>query len=401
MDKKKRILIGALCAITMMGIPSLSPSVEASGAGQEAHARQLAKDNLPNQILSQKVALVDATQRMQKRICNANGIEVTETPFSKESDYKTKIHPVKVLEHYNNASCFGGGLIYAGADFIKSTCLDGADEPTSMYNYVQLEELFGHEVTHGQKRHNIYNLFNLGKDREMEAEEGSVAKLENVPEGGWGGYILSISKNINRPKQNGKVFATLEGRTNGAVTLSTALTEKNRPTYYHSSDGKTYNFHFNLDISGQDNEGIDENTYLAGQIAECIAKNALSLDNIQIWDREKIGDAGIAELVSGLIVCESPNLPTTRVLTDIAILTDRTPEQAVADMRRALPEIKRLVADGTIPLKDYNMGNGNWETSRAYKKLEQYLAGKWPQVWSQDVFRLWLICAIAQDNANR
>lgn len=400
MFRQKSIFIGALCVLSLLGFPAAN-TAEASGAGQEAHARQLAIDSLPNMIMSGDDELVELAHHLQRRVCEANGMEVTDSPFVSEYDYKTKVHPVRILASFGNAESFGGGLIYAGEDYIKNTCFDGADAPITMYHYIQLEELWGHELTHGQKRHNIRHLYDLGKDRELEAEEGSVAKLENLPEGGWGGYVLSITKHPNRPKQNKKVLAKLEKRTNGAIGLSTALTEESHSTYYHAANGAAYSLHFTFGATDESHDGLDENTYLAGQLAECIAKNALTLDSIQVTGRSALGDAAIEDTIAGLVVCSSDKLPTTRVLMGFSLVEDRTTEQVTADLQRVLPEVKRLVVTGQIPLSDYNQSGANWRQSRAYTKLLQHFGDKRPLVWRQDFFRLWLTCAITQDNAQR
>ena len=127
-------LTGVVCAVACAANFALVQPVQAWGFGprladakvQEEFAQKNIQERLdkygirtPEFDSDECRKYTPVVQKIQKRICDLNKIEITSETFKNTYDFESKVHPIKVLERYNNASCFGAGHIYIGVPKFK------------------------------------------------------------------------------------------------------------------------------------------------------------------------------------------------------------------------------------------------------------------------------------------
>ena len=365
MDVKKIMgAVGALvCAINFFA--AAPASAERSVEWQEKWAKKLEK--VERTVVSNSPEANHLGQILvyiQKRIYNANGIELTQQKFKNDSDYKTKMHPIHMIEK-NDAYSIGAGYIYIGVQHVHSC---KAENFRNQYDFMVMESTISHESTHNLKGHTFYK--NSKKDNELEAEQGTVNLVEKLPEGGWGVYLVGVNRDPNRPEQNRKVMDSFEKESDGKIRVSS-------PDYvfYKASNGKEYPI-----IIADINKRSDDNAYFGGQVAYCIAKGAFRPENIQIApnnlrDIKFEGDY--------LLVCRSPKLPNGyRVLAGL-----------FGDYESLSYNLN--VAKGQAK-NDYPLSVGFKNLNRAISTGAYAKQSVEESYWTS-----WMACAIAQDNANR
>ncbi len=119
-------------------------------------------------------------------------------------------------------------------------------------------------------------------------------------------------------------------------------------------------------------QGLAANAYFGGQMANCMSKGALSLNNIRII-RNHLKDE-INYKGDFLLVCESSNLPNGyRILTEL--YGDETKLQ------------------NSLSVTKNNVRNGLSLTPSSYKAVRSAWMYKDNSVW-----KIWLACAIAYDS---
>ena len=157
----------------------------------------------------------------------------------------------------------------------------------------------------------------------------------------------------------------LANKTNGKITIKAP-----EELYYNASDGKPYR----LVVGSRTTD--TEDAYFGGQLAYCIAKDALTLNSIQIMEnnlRDVINfDADC------LLVCKSDKLPNGyRILAGIG-------------RKGYTVAYKNDVYSDLDTLKDYVR---NDSPIGKYEELEKKgIPAGGPFVW-----RAWLACAVAHD----
>lgn len=377
MQKKK--FVGSFCAVLMgLSFAATCQAADMSVAKQEAQAQRWIEEKLPqrNDAKSELAqSFTPIIQDLQKRICDANGIEITTMPFQNDDDYLTKVHPMEVVDDYYNATAMGAGYSFMGVPSITQDAFAARyTKFSSFVDYVTVEKDIAHEMAHNLKGHTLKGMSLYIK--ELEAEKGAFAYMNNLPEGGWGSYYVACSRFMNRPEQNMEVFKETLKQTKDCVTID-ADSAYNVAIYY-------------TDVAGMEHEltnaaspfftDRDEGIFYGGQLAETVAKKALTLDSIQL--RENTFSK--LKLYGNMLVCASPNLPNGyRVLSGTTV----TPDE--------LEMIKSLVRSGTVTLPMYDTDVNEMGISSASQALEQNLPG-----YDNDprkYWRTWLTCAIAYD----
>lgn len=391
----KKTIIGAVCALSF--VASFAPATPADAAfgfgnvmpsakSQEKHAQNLiAKETWSTLPTDTTRKLLPTARMLQKRICDANGIEITTAMFSETDDYKTKTHPIEVIDDLNNACAMGAGRLFIGAPYMrnKDHMVPGKAK-YDKFQYLTCAKTIAHELAHNRGGHASWRsslMTNwLGRNseykHELEAERGALKLLNNLPEGGWGAYCLGVVNHANRPEQNAKVIKGLDKEVGESFTLTGT---KVNPIY-NSTSGRSYEIVNNPGgVGTRDAQAV----YLGGQLAECAARGALRLDNIRLAPNtlREVGFSG-----TGLIVCQSRALPNgQRVLLDSQISAQE------------LAAIKKLVRTGNLPLEKYNAGYSERHGSSAYRALERAFGAQMDDTrWFT-----WLACAIAYDNEHR
>lgn len=240
----------------------------ACAASLENHAASLIKYRFPHGY--EIAPLDDLTQpvySLANRLYQANGILVTEKPIT---DYKKSTHPLVIINDFNNAMAFGAGHIIIGTDYIKT--LLGKNKFANAFDYMTVEGTIAHELTHNLKNHanNMYG------ENELIAERGALELMAKLPEGGYGSYLVRVHRRLNRPAENNKIIKSMN--TKGFISIS--LGTKTKPAadtiYYYSADGTKYNL----------NLGTEESIYMAGQIADCIARGIMLPENMTVIKNE-------------------------------------------------------------------------------------------------------------------
>lgn len=332
---------------------------------QEANAHRLIKNKLggeePISTSARAKEEAKVIQYLQKRICDANGIEITTEKFTSDRDFKTKVHPIEVIDNYNKGGyAVGAGYIYVGVGNFrmspKNTYLDNM--ATSI--------VVAHELTHAIKGHSQPTFLWEVHTHEKSAEKGSIELTDKLPEGGWGMYLVDRVNHGNAyPKSNKAIMRSLEEKTEGKITI-----QKPETVIYNASNGKSYSL-----IAGSETKDT-EDAYFGGQIAYCIAKGTLTLNNIQVMEnhlRDEINfDADY------LLVCKSDKLPNGyRILAGIGRKGYKVEYQK--DVYSDLETLKGYVRNGsTIDSYERLVNNG--------------ISRGGPFVW-----RAWLACAVAKD----
>lgn len=321
----KKTILGVVCTLACATnfVMSQPASAEAilNAQQQEAHARELEQmyyGGRPQTYSQEAISVTPVVQKLQKRLCDKNGIEVTTALFRNTYDFQNKIHPIQVVDNYNNAFDAGAGYTYIGIGYMRSKGMNFANQ----YDYIVCEKTIAHETGHAIGGHATSAKFD--KDAEKLAENTSVRLLDNLPEGGWGAYLVAIYRNTNRPEINAEIKNSFVKATNGKISMPTFTA-----AVYHPKKG----WHYNLNI---DNYMSPNNAYFGGQVANCIAKGALKVENLEIVDNN------LREIKFGgdyLLVCRSSNLPNGyRVLAGVY----GTKEKVMNDWNQA----KSLLASG-------------------------------------------------------
>lgn len=368
MDKKK--LISAACTLAVaanlgMARPASAgfyfPSFDVSQ--QELLARKLVikefgvEDPPGDSAEAQRVKPI--LERLQKRLCDANGIEITTEKFSHVKDYKTKVHPIRMVDNLNNAYAMGAGYVYVGTEYV----IDHTSKYFRPYDYMLCEKMLAHEFSHATQGHSLDYAHHYKS--ELRAEKGSIELMDKLPEGGWGSYLAALDHNLNRPKQNERMMKDFEEACGDKITISRGQA----PTMvqYHSGNVR-------YPLKERDSSyHHDSNVYFGGQIAYCIAKEAYSLKNISLIEnkwKDSLNFNG-----NYLLVCWSDKLPN-----NYRILCDGIFFGTEAEAEKLLDEAKRHVLTDT-PLSFDN-----------YQKMEQENLRKNSSYW-----KVWLACAVAAD----
>lgn len=294
--------------------------------------------------------------RLQSRLCDSNGIEITEDKFRHVRDYKSKIHPIRMVDGVNNAFAMGAGYIYVGTEYVTSH----TSEFKSPFDYILCEKMLAHELTHATEGHSL-DMFHNYK-AELKAERGSIRMMDKLPEGGWGAYLAALSHNMNRPKQNARMMKDFEEECQGRVSISDS--DDSPKVTYHTGTGR-----YKLIVKPSNIS--DANSYFGGQLAYCIAKDALRLENIHLI-KNNLKDTLNFKGNYLLVCCSDSKLPNGyRILTD-GIYGNEA--QAVKKMNQAKKRVQTVA-----PLSTYSQ----------VAKESLY---KDPDYW-----KIWLACAVAND----
>ena len=367
MNKKE--ILGAVCSLVCVINFAIAQPVSAiktvSADNQESYAQKLLSEALYGH--KPKIYSDDAIQkgiiikRIQERVCNANGIEVTNNRFTKPHDYQTKMHYINIIDDYHNGAALGGGHIYIGVDLVNDYLADKKSF-RNQFDYIANELMISHEMGHNLRGHSIES---IPEDRaEQEAEDTSLALGNALLEGGWGAFLVAKNRCMNRPTQNRNIMDSFERDAYDRIKI-----ESPRRVHYKAKDGNSYR----LTIPSNNN---DDRAYFAGQIAECIAKDALRLENLRIVPNHLKNEIKFGG--HSLLICESPNLPNGyRILA--AIEFDKDFEEASTNLKI----IKSLILQNGVQLGNYNIVH-----DEAYKA-------------QNDCWIMWLACAVAYDNQSR
>ena len=293
-------------------------------------------------------------QKLQKRICDINGIEITSQKYRNSDDYKTKIHPAVVVDNCFNSLSEGAGYIYIGDGSIKDYA--GSSMIFSdQYPYMGLEKDIAHEIGHNLAGHNMRD---NGLQDELEAEKLSIKLTDRLPEGGWGLYLVALFFDENRPEQNQEVMNSFEKATKRFIKV-----EAPAHVQYKSSSGKFYR------LDAYPTDYVDAaDAYFGGQIAYCIAKGALTPGSLQVVDNHLKDEI---KFNSGcLLICRSSKLPNGyRVLTGLGGRREHWAEQ---------------LSECT---------DNHWPLDKYYEIIKKNSAAE----GSHSVWRVWLACAVACD----
>lgn len=244
MNKKK--ILGAVCALACATNFALIQPASArimNAQEQEAMARHWENEIFGGRPQTHSEGAIQATpivQGIQKRICDKNGIEVTTALFQNTYDFETKVHPVQVIDNYFNATDVGAGYIYVGIEHLRSrvgvTISDReVAKFSNQYDYIICERTIAHELSHSIGGHSTSSKFNNTK--EELAEKGTVKLMYNLPEGGWGAYLIGVYNDLTRPEINEKVKDSFVKESGGKITMPSFST-----TVYHSKKAVSTSF---------------------------------------------------------------------------------------------------------------------------------------------------------------
>lgn len=363
----KKSIWGVICAMACATNFAFVQPVDAkvmSASEQEQQTRQTEQRVFRGQPRTSSDDAKKATlivQRLQKRICELNGIEITTDVFQDAHDYKTKVHPMRVVDDYDNACSVGAGYTYMGADYLRN---EQVMSFSNQYAHIFCEHTIAHEIGHAIGGHSMLSR-RESKNVEEIAEKYSFKTLCALPEGGWGAYLVSIYRDTNRPKTNIEITKSFVKETGGKISVPDYSN-----TVYHAKKGGKYNL---CPESGR----TAVNTYFGGQMAECIARGALTVNNLAIIPVPQDLKDNLKFKESYLIVCQSPKLPNGyRILTGLW-----GPQDKVMDEWRRM---KGLVIEG----------NGDIEWYNNMRKLT-FESGK------LNMWAMWLTLAVANDAQNR
>ena len=311
MNKKK--VLGAVltmaCAVNFsMAAPAQAfslvfPGTAPSASQQEKWAQDNIRDEFKEEGPISNSDLAKAgtpiVHRLQKRICDANGIEVTTQQYQHASDHKHKVHPILVVDNgSNNAISYGAGYISvpANSTWIRHI----TKEQSNQYDAFDLEQTIAHELSHNIKGE-FGSLLAPGTT-EKQAEFDSVKLLDPLPEGGWGVYLISNRRGNGYLKIQEKVRKSFEKETKGKIEI-----KDNGATviYHYGKKGGWGQLLTSLYTGREDVQ--DENAYFGGQLAYCIAKGGLTVDGIDIMENNLKQDLKFQG--DYLLVCRSNKYP--------------------------------------------------------------------------------------------
>ena len=332
-----------------------------SASEQENWARHLNKKifgtEKPEMYTQDAQEALPYVLKTQRRVCSVNNLVIDSQNFTDKYDYKTKVHPVVLVDNYINATTTGAGHFYIGMEGLKSM---GILSFSSQYDYMALEQTIAHEVTHCVEGHILYK----GKEHQKEiwAEEGSIKYTDHLPEGGWGIYLVSHSYDDGYPEIAKDIRHSFEKQTGNKVSIDSAA-----DVMYKGPDDLYYPI-----VEEKSTQGLAANAYFGGQMANCMSKGALSLNNIRIIRNHLKNEINYKG--DFLLVCESNNLPN-----GYRILTELYGDEAT--LQKKLGIAKNIVRSGDLAL-----------TPSAYKTARSAWMYKDNSVW-----KIWLSCAIAYD----
>lgn len=332
-----------------------------SASEQENWARHLNKKEFgteePEMYSEAAREALPIVRGVQKRVSNVNGIVIDSNRFTNKYDYKTKIHPVGLVDNYIGAYAVGGGHFYIGVEGIKK---GNEIAFNNQYDYMSLEKTIAHETTHCIEGHILYK----GKEHQKEvwAEEGSIKYTEKLPEGGWGVFLVAHTDNNCYPEIANNIYRSFEKKTSNKIVVKSAA-----DVLYRGKDKVLYPV-----VKERRGSDASASAYFGGQVAYCISKNALSLGNIRIINNHLKNEINFKG--DYLLVCESNNLPNGyRVLTELY--------GDLSTLQKDLNTVKGKVRSGELGLTD-----------GMYTSMQKHWAKKDNSFW-----KMWLACAIAYD----
>ncbi len=368
----KKMIMGAVCAMACAtnfaflqpasaGFLGFGNSGIMSASEQENWARHLNKKEFgteePEMYSEEAREALPIVRHIQQRICDANGIIIDTNRFTDKYDYKTKIHPVQLVDDYIGSYAVGGGHFYVGTEGLKARNVLSFN---NQYDYMSVEKTIAHETIHCVDGHILYK----GKERQKEvwAEEGSIKLIDALPEGGWGVYLVAHNSNDCYPEIAKQIYHSFEKQTGNKVSINSAA-----DVMYKGPDNMYYPI-----VQKESSSGLAANAYFGGQMANCMSKGALSLNNIRIVRNHLKNE--INYMGDFLLVCESSNLPN-----GYRILTELYGDESV--LQKKLNLIKDSVRSGglSLSLSAYKTAGNAW----MYK--------------DNSVWKMWLACAIAYD----
>ena len=368
MNKKK--ILGAVCALACVTNFVFMQPVSAkimNAHEQENWARHLEQDEFngrrPETYSDEAKRLTPIVQGIQKRLCDKNGIEITSALFQNTYDFEKKVHPVQVVDNYNNAVAVGAGYIYYGVDSLRSKGVVGL---SNQYDYIICEHTLAHELAHAIGGHSTsYKKFH--DNQEELAEKASVKLMDKLPEGGWGAYLVGIYKSPNRPEINEEIRRSFVKAAGGEKVVTMPIYAM---TVYHSKNGGQYNLCIKYGESS-------ENAYFGGQIADCIARGVLSVENLDVVPVPTELKQSIKFKGDYILVCRSNKLPNGyRIITSLYGSQDKVMYE--------WNQMKGLVVQGGSDIRGYN--------NMANLTFRQ---GKY------NLWNMWLALAVAKDAQNR
>ncbi len=361
------MIMGAVCALACATNLAFSQPASAgflgfgvmSASEQENWARHLNKEEFgteePEMYSEEAYNALPIVRGIQKRISEVNGIEINANRFTDKYDYKTKIHPVNLVDNYMGAYAVGGGHFYVGMEGLK---IRGILSFKDQYDYMALEKTIAHETTHCVEGHILYK----GKEHQKEvwAEKGSIKYTEKLPEGGWGVYLVSQNNNNGYPEITKDIYQSIEKQANNKIVIKSAA-----DVLYRGKDKVLYPI-----VKERRGSDASASAYFGGQVAYCISKNAFSMSNIRIVRNHLKNEINFKG--DYLLVCESSNLPNGyRVLTELY--------GDFSTLQKDLDTVKSKICSGVMPLDD-----------DSYTNMQKYWAKKDNSFW-----KMWLACAIA------
>ena len=280
MDKKKIAgVLGALVCATSFFAADLS-TAEASAAARERASEQNRKTVEQSDI----VELIQGTSRearivtpivlnLQSRIAQYNNVGITSEIFDRDNEYKDTLHPAVIVDNCYNSYSTGSGHLYFGIESIKKDLESYNLNSMKDFDYVSIEKTIAHEAGHSLSGNEYAASFFAKKSEsrcEQEAEDVALRLLDNLPEGGWGAYTMSVSRCANRPEQNIKNLKMMEKRVNNRVQLNSNNLKYNGiidhkaaacdESSYIASNGKSYKIV----------AGIDNKTGLSSKVCKLI-----------------------------------------------------------------------------------------------------------------------------------
>ena len=370
----KKMIMGAVCAMACAtnfaflqpasaGFLGFGNSGIMSASEQENWARHLNKKIFgtenPEMYTQDAQEALPYVLKTQRRVCSVNNLVIDSRNFTDKYDYKTKVHPVVLVDNYINATTTGAGHFYIGMEGLK---LMGILSFSSQYDYMALEQTIAHEVTHCVEGHILYK----GKEHQKEiwAEEGSIKYTDRLPEGGWGIYLVSHSYDDGYPEIAKNIRRSFEKQTGNKVSIDSAA-----DVMYKGPDDVYYPI-----VEVRRGVGVESpaNAYFGGQVAYCISKNVMSMNNIHIVRNHLKNEINYKG--DFLLVCESSSLPNGyRILTELY--------GNEATLQQDLNTVKSKIRNGVMPLNDKN-----------YTDMLNYWVKKDNSFW-----KMWLACAIAYD----
>lgn len=389
MNKK---ILGAVCALSLafnsVALPMADAAIKVPSAKQQ---ESLALDSMNRHGKADGTSyearqLSNILNNIAYRICDYSGLSITEYPYTNDNDYKSKIHPIHVSVESTNANSYGGGHIFFGVKHAKNHFkLSNFEEISlSQYDYFALEISLAHEMGHNILGH-VYEPGNSEEREnrhELEAEQQSVALTNNMPEGGWGLYMSSVARLLNRPDQNETVIQSFGKKTNGKITFKVVRGcgsgedhfARLISTYYNASNGIQYEI-LSSNASGNNGwrraEAREGNAYFGGQLAQCIAEGALTPDNLRI---ATMGD-GLNNINMGgdcLLICRSPKLPNGyRILC--SLYGDKQKMLKILNHAKANVAQNTLAATQSQRIARMETMGGNWSSNDLKPNSEEHM----------------------------